>query len=61
MDDVDVGRGLEGLKTGAEADITDSLGGWGEMALEARRLGGVDDRVDMLGSEANAVDVVAHC
>jgi hypothetical protein len=41
--------GREGLKTGAEADILDALGGGVGEAFEARRLGGVLPRDGMVG------------
>jgi hypothetical protein len=46
--EVDEGSGLEGLNSGAAADILVNFGRGEEEGLEARRLGGSDDSTDMV-------------
>ena len=48
VESVEVAMGREGLKTGAAADILEALDLGEPVGLDARRLGGVDDRVDMV-------------
>ena len=54
---VEEGSALEGLKMGAEADILEDLGEVGDEGFGAGRLGGVEERVDMLSRQWSRFEI----